>query len=498
VRRGYLDLALELGGAEDPLSPVYYDMLGKVEYELSDRLTLSGHVLHAGDRLDYTSDSDEPDLLSEYGSSYAWLTATSSPVDGVRSSATVSVGRVTWNRRGDRLRDVFLPGIDITDTRSYEFAGIRQEVDVDLTADLMLRAGFDAQTRNAGYDYDGLIERYEVENGRRFIAGDTTRVLTSPGGTWTGAWLTARVRPTGSLTLEAGARWDRHTHSADSEIGPRLNAAWELDGRTTIRAAWGRYAQAHGLHELQVESGERDFAPAEHAEHRVIGIERSFAAGLDLRVEAFDRRESDLRPRWVQLDNDADFLPKATSPLARIDATTSFSRGIELFARRRAFRGFAWSVAYALSETAQRIDGVEVPGPHDQRHAFGADGSYTSDGGWRFAAAWQYHTGWPRTPAIVVLDTVDTGDVWVSRNWGDWNSARLPSYHRLDLRVSREIPTRRGRLLLMIDIYNVYGRANARAIIPFVAGIRNGAPVLGESITELLPRLPSFGVQWTF
>jgi hypothetical protein len=93
---------------------------------------------------------------------------------------------------------------------------------------------------------------------------------------------------------------------------------------------------------------------------------------------------------------------------------------------------------------------------------------------------------------------MDTGDVWVSRNWGDWNSARLPSYHRLDLRVSREIPTRRGRLLLMIDIYNVYGRANARAIIPFVAGIRNGAPVLGESITELLPRLPSFGVQWTF
>jgi hypothetical protein len=97
----------------------------------------------------------------------------------------------------------------------------------------------------------------------------------------------------------------------------------------------------------------------------------------------------------------------------------------------------------------------------------------------------------------MALDTVD-GEIFVNREWGAYNTARLPTYHRLDARVSREILTRRGRLLLMIDVYNLYGRANARSIIPFVTEIRNGRAIVAESTSGLLPRLPSFGIQWTF
>jgi hypothetical protein len=497
VRRGYLDLALELGGAEDPLSPVYYDLLGKVEYAVNDRLTVSGHVLHAGDRLDYATDNDQPDLVSAYGSSYAWLTVDGILTSRTRSRSMFSLGRVTWDRRGGRERDRFMGGIDVDDVRSYEFAGLRQSVDIDLDEDLMMRAGLELEARSSEYDHDSVIETYVIVDGSRFIDADTTIASLSPGATHTGAWLSARYRPLPALTVEAGARWDRHTHSDDSELGPRLNAAWEIDGRTTVRAAWGRHAQAHGLHELQAGSGETGFSPAERAGHRVVGIERSMNSGLDVRIEAFDRRESNLRPRWVNLDNDADFLPEATSPRARIEPSTAFSRGIEVFARRRAYQGLDWSVMYALSESKQNIDGVDVPGPRDQRHAFGIDGSWASGGGWRLAAAWQFHTGWPRTPATMVVATVD-GEIFANREWGAYNTARLPAYHRLDVRVSREILTRRGRLLLMIDVYNLYGRDNARSIIPFISEFRNGRAIVAESISGLLPRLPSFGILWTF
>lgn len=497
ARRGYLDLALKLGGSTDPISPVYYDVLGKVEYEVSDRLTLAGHVLHAGDRLEYQSDDTDPDLSTDYGSSYAWLTADARAGDRLSLRSVLSAGRVTWDRYGRRERDRFNGAIDVTDVRDYDFLGFRQEATLDVTPDFLVRGGVDIQTRSADYDYDGVIEHYEIEEGTRTVAIDSTRSLLAPASTYAGAWLSARVRPAPGLTVETGARLDRHTHTGDTEIGPRFNIAWSVDGRTTIRAAWGLYAQAHGLHELQAESGESLFAAAEHAEHRVAGIERSLPNGIDVRLEAFDRRQTDLRPRWVNLDNDSDFLPEATSPRARIDPTDGFSRGIELLARHRAWRGLDWSITYALSESRQTIDDVEVPGVRDQRHALALDGSWGSGNGWRFAAAWQFHSGWPRTPATMVVDTIDN-EIYASRVWGDYNTERLPAYHRLDVRISREIVTRRGRLLLLFDVYNLYGRENARGVVPYVSDIRNGRPVIRESINGLLPRLPSFGVQWTF
>ncbi|MBT6146757.1 MAG: TonB-dependent receptor, partial [Gemmatimonadetes bacterium] len=43
ARRGYLDIVMELVGANE-ISPVYYDLLGKVEYRLSGQHLLSAHA----------------------------------------------------------------------------------------------------------------------------------------------------------------------------------------------------------------------------------------------------------------------------------------------------------------------------------------------------------------------------------------------------------------------------------------------------------------------
>jgi outer membrane receptor protein involved in Fe transport len=49
ARRGYIDLAVKLGGGKLDASPTYYDFSGKVEYRLSPQQTLSLHVLYAAD-----------------------------------------------------------------------------------------------------------------------------------------------------------------------------------------------------------------------------------------------------------------------------------------------------------------------------------------------------------------------------------------------------------------------------------------------------------------
>ena len=46
---------------------------------------------------------------------------------------------------------------------------------------------------------------------------------------------------------------------SDPAASTRVAAAYELGERTMLRAAWGRYQQAQGVHELQVQDGESGF-----------------------------------------------------------------------------------------------------------------------------------------------------------------------------------------------------------------------------------------------
>lgn len=74
---------------------------------------------------------------------------------------------------------------------------------------------------------------------------------------------------------------------------------------------------------------------------------------------------------------------------------------------------------------------------------------------------------------------------------------RLRAYHRLDLRVTRDVMIRTTRLAIFGDLFNVYDRKNARAYDPTVSIVR-GQVVYTKRVDSLMPRLPSFGVSWEF
>jgi TonB dependent receptor-like, beta-barrel/CarboxypepD_reg-like domain/TonB-dependent Receptor Plug Domain len=500
ARRGYIDLALKLGGADaNNISPTYYDILGKVEYRFTPRSSLSAHVLWAGDKLTWHDpESDDPDIDSEYGSGYAWLRFDTRPAAGLSLGTIASVGRVTWDRLGFRTRNESYGALDVSEDRDYEYAGIRQQAQFDASDRLLFTAGIEMQSRRADYDYASRVEELSIIADVALYDERTTRVKSKPDETYTGLWLTSRFRPIDPVTLEIGVRRDRHTHTDDSDISPRFNIAWAIDRSTTLRAAWGRYTQSQGLWELQAQDGIDSFGPAEHAEHRVIGLEHVFPGNLDVRVDAYDRRLTHLRSRYVNLTDDGDFFPEASGNRVLVEPDDGYARGLEFYVRRRAMRGFDWSASYALADTKERIDGEYVARTRDQRHSFAFDVSWTPNGRWRLSTAWQYHTGWPWTPTTVRLDSAG-GSYYVFREYGAYNADRLPAYHRLDIRASREVLTTRGRLLFFIDVYNVYARENARTLVPYANGIdRNGNLIVRRGVDSLLPRLPSFGIQWQF
>jgi outer membrane receptor for ferrienterochelin and colicin len=297
--------------------------------------------------------------------------------------------------------------------------------------------------------------------------------------------------------MEIGGRVDRQSYTGEHQLSPRLGVAFAATDQTTIRAAWGRYSQPEGLHELQTQDGITQFDSAELAEQRVAGIEQRFPSGVAARVEGYERRVLRVRPRFVSVDNSVDVFPEIEPDRLHIAPSSAVARGVELLLNRSPAHRVTWSASYAYAVANDVIDGITVPRTLDQRHTVTLDLSWHPSPHWQFSGAWLYHSGWPTTGFTFAVDTLANGRTLIHRLYAARNAERLPAYHRLDLRVTRNVVVRNTRLSIFGDLFNVYDRANARAYDPNVF-LLNGREVYAQRIDKLMPRLPSFGVSWEF
>ncbi len=494
VRRGYPDLALKLQGRDDELDPRYYDLTAKIEFDLAPDHTVSLHVLHAGDTLTFKRSGD-PDLNSDYRSDYLWARWQGRFGEKLSGEAVLAFTRLDWRRRGlGQFDQRFL--LDLLDDRDLSVVTLRQDWSLLLGDKALLRAGLEAQSGEANYRYDLEREESVVANGVQATVRRSLHAKLSPSSDDLGAYASLRVLPFSMLVLEPGLRFDDRGRAGDRDVSPRFNAALSL-GRTTLRAAWGLYRQSQGLHELAIADGDTAFRRAEQAEHRILGIEQALPAGLALRVEAYRRRSTRLRPHWENFDNSYNLFPEVQSDRIRLNPTGGDSRGVEVLLRQRVGPRFNWSASYALARAEETFAGFDLPRARDQRHTVYLDASYAPSPKWRFSAAWNYHTGWPTTPFNYRLVTLTNGRRVIVSSTGALYSAELPAYHRLDLRATRLWQLRRSQLTAYFDLFNAYNRVNSYGTIRDLS-VQGTTVVVSPRPREMLPILPSAGVTWEF
>lgn len=499
ARRGYLDLALKLSSSGDSINPRFYDLFAKTRYDMGRAGTLGLHALDAGDRLTYL-DNPDPSVRSRYRSSYLW--ANWEGRFGRFTQQTVaSLGRLTWRRDGERL-DGSTVTAEITDRRDLTIGGVRQDWSMEMGPRALLKFGVDVKRAGADYDYFSAVGDIAVQNGARVLVWDTTAVTQAPTSTRTGLYVAPRVRPFSSLAVEVGLRYDAASHTSDEELSPRLNVSWQPRSGTSLRAAWGKYAQSQPLAGLQAQDGVDRFFSAERAEHRVIGLEQLLGHGLSARVEAYDRRLSNLRPRFVSTGPGVEVFPEINWDRVRVDAERGRARGAELLLSHDDGRRVLWSAGYALASVTDRIDGRNVPRNTDQRHTITGDWAYRSRK-WRLSVATVWHSGWPYTPELLVVDTVantpNRFDVEPTSIPGELNSGRLPWYRRVDARWTRFIDTRNGQVALFLEAYNLLDSRNRRGYSSnlFIDG-RSRRVFVTRRDQSWIPRLPTFGITWEF
>ncbi|NJD19448.1 MAG: TonB-dependent receptor [Gemmatimonadetes bacterium] len=525
-RGGSLGLLMKMVNADDRISPQFYDVFGKVSYQPSPSQLLSVHLLHAGDRLHLdlgkwdgltvTGEIEQGRIRTDWGNSYLW--ATWDVKRGMLESRTLlSAARLTRFREGyqDDLGSIGTPEqIAVRDDRSFLSRGLRQEVELELASDVLLRAGVEAIRTTASYDYHADTRTpYVTGDGLARLHADTMDVSLDPGGWRTSGFLAVRARAGERVTAERGGRDDRVSQTDEALLSPRAQASLGLGAGLTLQVSAGRYHQSQGIGELQVGDGQTLYAPAERSDLFAIGLQRRFGSSVGLRLEAYARRISDQQPRFVGLEQDLAVFPEQQGDRARVDPGRGRARGWELIAEGSRGTRWSWSASYALAQAKDEIpqagscsegptclEDPWVPRPRDQRHTVNVQAVLRPGSAWELAASWIYHSGWPFTEWSYAVTPLANGSLFWGRTFGPLNGGRLPAYHRLDLRVTRAFRMPRGTMEAYLDLFNVYDRRN-KASVQYAGRLDVGnrvTMVRTDGGEEMLPFLPMFGLRWRF
>lgn len=492
-RYGFPGRALRAIDPNNTFHPRYEDVFAKTRFVAASD-TLAVHLLAAGDRI-HGRGVEHPSLSSSARHAYLWATNVH-PV-GARGEVrhVLSVGQIRTSRRGDGLTtdSILLKNTlpvllneNISDMRTATVSAYRQDWRMNVAPSWAARFGFEIAHHSADYDYSHSVGDARTE----FGLNPSTWLL--------GANATQRF-PLGPATIaELGARYDWQSLTGEKTLSPRVHIARALGERTTLRLAWGRYAQFERVYELQVENRDTIFQQGDRAEHRAIGIEHTLPGGPVLRAEAYDRVQSRVRPRFFDPLLLPNPMPEArVLGMVRMAPLRRRSRGIEVSAATAASRSLSWRIGYAYSSAQDFYDDRVAPSPFDQRHSVNVETSYAREGQWSVGANWQLRSGWPFTDAREHL-FIRGDSLRIRTDYGPVNGARLAVYHRLDIRAERQWFGAGGRLATYVDVFNVYDRANHAASFSLdVQGVDNGPAPL-RSDADLLRFLPSVGVRWQF
>ncbi len=498
ARRGTIDLVEKLLGNEDPR---YADLHAKFEQRIDAENSVSCQLLYSDDEFLFTEapDGELKSRDTRYRTGYFWVTHRAVVSDHVAVETSASRSVVRQDRRGRETEDT--AQFELFDKRRTEIYGLRQNWSVAATRRQFIKAGFELRAFESNYDYQA---EFAFDDPLAKIRdGGVAGLIDFVGAVeddHVSVYASDRVQLASPIAVEVGLRVDRHSLADETRASPRLNVVWSPDGSSAIRVAWGRFLQSQRSYELPVEDGETEFRPIERAEHRVLGFERTFArdrfsGGIPVRVELYERRIENPRPRYENLFEVLNTFAELEPDRVRFAPESSVARGVETFVHGRIGARLGWFANYTYAKSEDEIDRRDVPRNIDQRHALNLDLDARFGSGWRLNLAWRYHSGWPTTPLSLEETTDEKGDPIFVPVLGPLNSNRLPDYHRLDLRVSREVPLGRGRLEFFVDVQNLYDRKNTAG---FDIAIDDELGTLDAVPEPWAGILPSAGVNYRF
>lgn len=252
------------------------------------------------------------------------------------------------------------------------------------------------------------------------------------------------------LSVSLGGRYSIMKASDNIEMtgfSPRIGLEYQVNDAVLLTANWGRYLQTPQPIYLLKDLGNPRLGYTE-AEHRTLGMQIELNPQWSLQLEGYHKPMTKL---VVGTDGADKYLNKGRGE----------AYGADLLIKHQGMNGsMGWlSYAYAHSSRTNELTGEKDDFSGDQPHSLNLVWSQPFPGSWSqwtWGVRVQAHSGTPYTPIIGrTEETLDDGSTRYLPVYGEYNSERLPTYFRTDLRLDREFLFQRWNMNMYFDLQNI-------------------------------------------
>ncbi len=441
ARRGFFDLLTSL--MNRPAAPRYYDAVGKATYDLDDKNRISLVTFYYLDQISREGTTKESSTMSKYdyltrddygtaiGMNWRYLFAKKA-----YALTTLSFCGNGWNTLQGTEIDRSLSGEDIRED-SYS---LKSEITWQYIPELEIRTGVDFKfldskhlawkpadtTRNGQIISSSSISYLpDVSSKSAFFLQDT--------------W-----HPAAQIAITTGMRYDYFSFTKEGNFSPRFAMSWYFTDKTSINASYGKFYQTPALYQIALDPANTSMRSS-LATHYVIGISHLFADDTKGTIEVYYKNLINV----VVANDTTDIFT---------NAGTGFSKGIEFSFQKKFTNGIVGSASYSYS-ISKRNDGANLADYYfefDRPHILNLLAGIELSDTWQLGFKFQYASGSPYTPIAGIA--MKQGLYYVVD--GDYNSARYPDYHKLDIRLDKKIKFDTWTLTAYLDLWNVYNRLN--------------------------------------
>lgn len=329
----------------------------------------------------------------------------------------------------------------------------------------------------------------------------------------------------GKLVYEPSFRLSYYASIGEVSPEPRLALKYNITDSWRIKAATGLYSQSFidtksdrdivnlftgyltiapdGMNIVRSFRGEELNSYLQKSTHFIFGTEIDLTRTLTLNIEGYYKTMNNL----VSLNrykDDLEHLEYGENPVPDYftkdyAVENGKAYGMDISLKYDDDRLYIWTV-YSLGKVTREDELVEYSPHYDRRHNVNVLLSYQMglDRSWEVSLRWNYGSGFPYTPTAGAQELLDFQSGinfdYVHSNgelkqiYGQYNSKRLPEYHRLDFSAKKKFSLGKRTLLeLNLSVTNIYNRENM-FYYDRVSGQR----------VDQLPIMPSFGMLLTF
>ncbi len=250
---------------------------------------------------------------------------------------------------------------------------------------------------------------------------------------------------------------------------PRVNLTYAIFPWLKLKGAWGIYTQ-----ELITLTNEKevislfepwsivpDYLQVPEAVHYVGGIDLTLPDGISFSSEIY----------YKEMKRTAEINPdKASDHYPDLVQASGNSYGAEFLLKYSKYF-IQFTASYSLSWSYRNVNGWVSYPRYDSRHAINSNLTINLGSGWETSVSWFFNSGLPFTQIVGFYDKYYFDDLFDSYNGlygnyqpftllGDPNLGRLPTYHRLDLGITKSFSLSFLKIEVSANILNVYDRKN--------------------------------------